>query len=99
MDFCWLNDVTKKNTYPLPRVEDNLDTLQGAKYYSTLDLLSVFGRSRWPPRIVTRLLSVWVVVEVSHHAIRTLQCSGNVPTTDGTYIERVAVGNSSLVYR
>ncbi len=42
VDFRRLNDVTRKDAYPLPRIEDNLDTLQGAKYYSTLDLLSGF---------------------------------------------------------
>lgn len=40
IDYRRLNDVTRKDAYPLPTIEDNLDTLQGAIYYSTLDLLS-----------------------------------------------------------
>lgn len=40
IDFRKLNGVTKKDVYPLPRTSDLLDALQGAQYFSTLDLLS-----------------------------------------------------------
>lgn len=35
-----LNDVTIKDSYPLPRIDDTLDALMGAKWFSTLDLKS-----------------------------------------------------------
>ena len=35
-----MNAVTSRDSYPLPRVDDNLDALGGAKYFSTLDLAS-----------------------------------------------------------
>ena len=40
VDFRKLNSVTKKDVYPLPRVNDVLDTLGNAKYFTTLDLAS-----------------------------------------------------------
>ncbi|UYV72451.1 hypothetical protein LAZ67_9003197 [Cordylochernes scorpioides] len=40
VDYRGLNKVTKKDVYPLPRVDDALDCLKGAKIYSTMDLKS-----------------------------------------------------------
>ena len=38
VDYRRLNTVTKKDVYPLPRIDDILDTLGRAKYFTTLDL-------------------------------------------------------------
>lgn len=40
VDYRKLNDVTRRDAYPLPRVDDCLDCLSGAKIFSTLDLQS-----------------------------------------------------------
>ncbi len=38
VDYRKLNDVTRKDAYPLPRIDDTLDALRGSRYFSTLDL-------------------------------------------------------------
>ena len=38
IDYCTLNKVTRKFTRPMPKVEDIFSQLNGAKYFSTLDL-------------------------------------------------------------
>ena len=40
VDYRHLNDVTKKDAYPLPRIDDTLDMLAGKQWFSTLDLAS-----------------------------------------------------------
>ena len=40
IDYRKLNEVTKKDSYPLPRIDDSLDVLGKANYFSTLDLAS-----------------------------------------------------------
>ena len=39
-DYCKLNKMTTPDTYPLPRIDDTLDSLQGCRLFSTMDLAS-----------------------------------------------------------
>ncbi len=40
VDYRKLNDISKKDAYPFPSVDDTLDALCGSTYFSTLDLYS-----------------------------------------------------------
>lgn len=40
VDYRRLNKVTKKDVYPLPRIDDTLDRLRHARYFSSIDLKS-----------------------------------------------------------
>ena len=38
VDFQKVNDATIKDAHPLPRIDDTLESLHGAKFFTTLDL-------------------------------------------------------------
>ena len=40
IDYRKLNEITTKDAYPLPRIRQTIDALQGAGYFSSLDLAS-----------------------------------------------------------
>ncbi len=42
VDYRKLNDVTLKEAYPLPRIDDILDALRGAKYFYNIDFASSY---------------------------------------------------------
>ena len=42
IDFRKLNSLTRKDSHPLPRIGETLDSLVGSAIYSTFDLTSGF---------------------------------------------------------
>eukprot|EP00731_Ephydatia_muelleri_P000886 Em0001g886a len=49
VDYRKVNEVTRKDAYPLPRVDDTLDTLVGSKFFTTLDLASGYWQVEVAP--------------------------------------------------
>nr|GFB81218.1 reverse transcriptase domain-containing protein [Tanacetum cinerariifolium] len=46
IDYRELNTLTVKNRYPLPRIDDLFDQLQGSSVYSKIDLRSGYHQLR-----------------------------------------------------
>ncbi|GJZ68791.1 putative reverse transcriptase domain-containing protein [Tanacetum coccineum] len=46
IDYQELNKLTMKNRYPLPRIDDLFDQLQGSNVYSKIDMQSVYHQLR-----------------------------------------------------
>jgi hypothetical protein len=54
IDYRSLNEVTVKNKYPLPRIEDLFDQLRGASVFSKIDLRSGYQQLRIRPSDVPK---------------------------------------------
>jgi hypothetical protein len=49
VDYRKLNVTTRKDVYPIPRVDETLDTLAGSHFFTTLDLLSGYWQVQVHP--------------------------------------------------
>lgn len=49
VDYRLLNEVTRKDAYPLPRIDECFDTLAGAKWFCTMDMASGFWQVEVAP--------------------------------------------------
>ena len=49
VDYRKLNSKVQRDCFPLPRIDESLDTLSGVKYFSTLDLTSAYHQIEVAP--------------------------------------------------
>ena len=96
VDYRKINDVTKKDSFPLPRVDDILDALGGALWFSTLDLVSGYWQVEVHPE--DREKTAFVVPQ-GLYEFRTMPFGlCNVPSTFQRLMELVLAGLRWEIY-
>ena len=100
MDYRKLNNITRKDSYPLPRIDDTMEALQGASWFSTLDLKSGYWQVELSPEAVEK--TEFSVTGLGHWQFKVMPfrlC--NAPATFERLMEHVLAGLSweiCLVY-
>ena len=99
VDYRPLNKQTVKNKYPIPRIDDTLDCLQGAKFFSSLDLQQAYHQVRLKEEDIEKTA---FITHKGQYEYRVL-CFGltNAPATFQALMNRVLqpyLGKSCLVY-
>ena len=46
MDYRGLNNITRKNQYPLPLIKETLNSISKAKYFTKLNITAAFYKIR-----------------------------------------------------
>ena len=94
VDYRRLNSITRKDVYPLPRIDDILDTLGETCYFSTLDLCSGYWQIELDPE--SRPKSAFVTHRGLHEFVRLPFGLCNGPSTFQRLMEIVL---SDLVWK
>ncbi|GJR39003.1 putative reverse transcriptase domain-containing protein [Tanacetum coccineum] len=69
IDYRELNKLTIKNRYPLPRIDDLFDQLQGSSVYSKIDLRSAIHHFVFEKRISSTAFRLVMAIRISSNAI------------------------------
>jgi hypothetical protein len=99
VDYRRLNSVTVKNRYPLPRIDDLLDRLNGAKYFTALDLKSGYHQLPLQPSDIPKTA---FNTPFGHYEFTVLiEGLSNAPATFQSVMSNVlseVIGVCALVY-
>ena len=90
VDYCKLNEVSIKDTYPLPRMDDIFSVLGKASYYTTIDLTDAFWSIRVreediPKTAFITKYGLWEFISMPFGLT-------NAPATQQRFIEAVLQG-------
>ena len=84
--FCI--DNTQKDAQPLPGIDETLDALNGACYFSTLDLASGYWKVELHPKDKEKTA---FVTPFGFYQFRVTQCPCYISTVNGTGSSWIAV--------
>ena len=99
VDYRKVNDLTIKDSYPLPRIDDSLDALSCAKWFSTLDLSSGYWQVPMDPKDVDKT-AFTTPYGLYHFKVMPFGLA-NAPATFERMMERVLAGlhwETCLIY-
>ncbi|KAJ8391431.1 hypothetical protein AAFF_G00089050 [Aldrovandia affinis] len=54
VDYRRLNDVTTKDSYPLPRINNALDSVSGSIWFSTMDFRSGYWQTSFLGHVISK---------------------------------------------
>ena len=96
IDFCCLNAHTKKDSYPLPRIQEALESLEGARHFSCLDLKSGFWQIK-----IEKASKQYTVITVGNLGFFEYDCMPfglcNMPVTL-QWLMQNCLGKLNLIY-
>ena len=87
VDYRKLNEITVKDAFPLPRVQDTLDALAGAQYFSSFDLAA--GYHQIKVRAEDRAKTAFVTPFGHYQYVRCPMGLTNSPATFQRFMEHV----------
>jgi hypothetical protein len=88
VDYRAVNDRTTKDYYPLPIIEDCLDTLQGTTCFSTLDMTSGYYQIELDEesRQKTAFITHYGLFEHTHMGFGLCNAPATFPFPDSVYL-------------
>ncbi|PIK56643.1 hypothetical protein BSL78_06429 [Apostichopus japonicus] len=84
-----LNEKTIKDSYPIPRIDESLDALHGAEWFSSIDLLVGYHQAAVDKadRCKTSFTTPFGLFEYNRMPIWVMQCTRNFPTPYASLLE------------
>ena len=99
VDYRPLNEQTVKNKYPLPRIDDLMDQLQGADYFTSLDLQQAYHQVRLREEDIPKTAFITHVGQFEYKVLAV--GLSNAPSTFQALMNKVLkemIGKFCLVY-